>query len=205
MSEITAALVQKLRNMTGAGIMDAKKILTKTKGDIAKAVEELRKSGQAKALKKQDRAVSEGLIDAYIHGTGKVGAMVQVKCETDFVARNEEFKALAHDIALQVTAMNPQYVSPKDIPQEVIDKEKEIYRAQLKAQKKPEKAIEKIVEGKLQKYFSEVCLLKQKFFKNDTVTIEDLITEKIAKLGENIQLAGFTRVELDGSRTCNSK
>ena len=194
--DISAQLVKQLRDMTGAGMMDCREALAETGGDLNKAVEELRKASAKIALKKQDRTTSEGLVEAYIHPSAKLGVMVKVVCETDFVARNPEFQALAHDIALQIAAMNPQYLKPEDVPAAVIAKEKEIYREQLSGEGKPAAVQEKIIECKLQKFYSEVCLYRQASIKDDKMTVEDMIVQTIAKIGENIKVTAFTRYTL---------
>lgn len=190
--------IKQLRLQTGAGICDCKKALDEAKGDMNKAVEILRKKGQKIAAAKQVRKIKQGLIEAYIHADGKRGAMIELGCETDFVARNKEFKNLAHDLVMQVTATDPLYISPEDVPREVIEKEKEIIREELKnlKTKKQKSIMEKIIQGKLEKYYQEVCLLKQPFIKDDKMTVQDLITEKISKLGENIQIRRFIRYSL---------
>jgi elongation factor Ts len=187
--------ISKLREMTGAGMMDCKKALEEANGDFEKAIEVLRKKGAATAAKRADRDAKEGVIVSYIHG-GRIGALVELNSETDFVARNEDFKQLATDIAMHVTAANPEYVSPEDVPAEVVAKEKEIELAQLEGSGKPADVIEKILDGKIQKYYSQVCLLKQPFIKDPAVTIEDLINEKTAAIGEKISLRRFARFEL---------
>jgi elongation factor Ts len=187
--------ISKLREMTGAGMMDCKKALEEANGDFEKAIEVLRKKGAATAAKRADRDAKEGVIVSYIHG-GRIGALVELNSETDFVARNDDFKQLATDIAMHVTAANPEYVSPEDVPAEVIAKEKEIELAQLEGSGKPAEVIEKILEGKIQKFYSQVCLLKQPFIKDPAVTIEDLINEKTAAIGEKISLRRFARFEL---------
>lgn len=194
--EISAKLVKQLRDMTGAGMMDCRKVLEETGGDLNKAVEELRKASAKVALKKQDRATSEGLIEAYIHPGAKLGVLVKLVCETDFVARNPEFQQLAKDIALQIAAMNPQYIKPEDVLAEVVEKEKEIYREQLTGEGKPAAVQEKIIEGKLQKFYAEVCLYRQASIKDDKMTVEDMIVQTIAKIGENIRVTAFTRYTL---------
>lgn len=183
------SLVKKIREMTGAGVLDVQQALAETGDDEQKAIEYLRKRGQKIADKRQDRVVKEGVIDSYVHG--KVAAMVAVACETDFVARNRDFKAFAHEVALQVAATAPRYLSPDDVPADVLEKEREIYREQLKAEGKPEAMWDKIIEGKLQRFYSDVCLLKQKYIKDDSKTIEQLLTEHIAKIGENIKIVKF--------------
>ncbi len=193
---ISASLVKELRDKTGAGMMDAKSALEEAGGDMEKAVEILRKKGQKIAAKKADRAMNEGAIGVYLHSNGKIAAFVAVTCETDFVARNDDFKKFVNDLAMQVAAMNPKYLSPEDVPEEVKNKEKEIYREELKDQGKPENVIEKIIEGKLEKFYEENCLLKQPFIKDDKLTIEKWLTDNIAKIGENIKIKTFSRIEI---------
>lgn len=176
--------------------MDAKKALTAVNGDIDAALEYLKKHGQKIAAQKQDRAARDGMIGTYLHANKKLAALVLLACETDFVAKTEDFQNLAHDIAMQVAAMDPQYIRPEDVPVDVIEKEKEIFRAQLKQEGKPEKMWDTIIEGKLKKYYTDVCLLYQPFVKDEDKTINDLVTAVIAKLGENIQVKKFTRVSL---------
>lgn len=188
---MSTKLIAKLRKMTGAGMMDCKKALEEAGDDMDKAVEVLRKKGALKAAKKGERATGDGLVHAYVHSNGKVGALVQVLCETDFVARTDEFKQLVHDIAMQVTAMDPLYLSPEDVPTEVIEKEKEIYLEKIND--KPADVKDKIIEGKLGKFYAENCLLNQSFFKDEDVTIEELIQQKIVKIGENIRIERFER------------
>lgn len=189
--------IVRLRDMTGAGMLDCKKALDETGGDIEKAVDYLRKKGEVKAAKKSaERTASEGIIHAYIHAGGKVGVMLQLSCETDFVARNEEFKALAHDIAMHIAASNPTYAKPEDVPENELKKEKEIYREQLKAEGKPDNIIDKIMDGKISKYFEDVCLLKQPFIKDDKKKVEQIITEAVAKIGEKIEVARFARYQI---------
>lgn len=186
-------MIKELRERTGAGVMEAKKALEEANGDMEKAVTILREKGVIKAAKKAGRVAKEGIIEAYIHTGDKLGVLVEVNCETDFVARTDEFRKLAKDIALQIAGMNPQYVSKEDVPPEVIEKEKEIYRTQLKNEGKPEHVIEKIIEGKLEKFYEEVCLLEQPFVRNPEIKVKDLITEAISKLGENIVVRRFAR------------
>ena len=190
---ITASQVAELREKTGAGMMDAKRALEETSGDMEKAAEDLRKKGIAKAVKKADRETREGRIYSYIHSTGKLGSMVQVLCETDFVARNELFLELCADIAMHVSAMDPLYINRTDVPEDLIEKERSIYREELKTQGKPEEVVEKILEGKLNKWYSEIVLMEQVFIKDDSKTIEDVLKEKIATLGENMQVKRFAR------------
>ncbi len=189
-------LVKELREKTGAGILDCQKALTDTGNDIGKAIDFLRKKGLAAAEKKAGRETKEGLVSAYIHPGNRVGVLVEVNCETDFVARNEEFQALVKDIALQIAAAKPLFVKRDDIPAEVLEKEQSIYQAQAKEMGKPESAWAKIAEGKLEKFFQESCLLEQAFIKDPSVTIKDLLTQKIAKIGENIAVRRFTRYQL---------
>ncbi len=191
--EINAELVKELREKSSAGMMDCKKALVESNGDIKKAEEILKEKGLAKASKKASRAAKEGIIDSYIHTGSKIGVMVEVNCETDFVARNEMFKNFVHDIALHITAAAPLYVSKEDVPQEVLDKEKELYRKQALNEGKPEKIIDKIAEGKLKKYYEENCLLEQLFVKDNDVKIGDLLKQHIAKMGENIVIKRFER------------
>jgi elongation factor Ts len=188
--------VKKLREQTGISILECKKAVEEAKGDLTLAAELLRKKGFEKAKAKSARATNQGAVGAYIHMMGKIGVLVEVACETDFVAKNEDFQALVKDIAMQIAAMNPRFVSEKDIPAEVLEKEKEIYREQLKSSGKPAAIIEKIVEGKLGKFYADVCLLHQNFFKDDKLTIEKLIAEKIHKTGENIVVKRFTRYQM---------
>ena len=191
--EIKAELVKELREKSSAGMMDCKEALVESNGDIKKAEEILKENGLAKASKKASRATKEGIIDSYIHIGSKIGIMLEVNCETDFVARNEMFKNFVHDIALHITAAAPLYVSKEDVPQEVLDKEKELYRKQALNEGKPEKIIDKIAEGKLKKYYEENCLLEQPFVKDNDIKIGDLLKQNIAKIGENIVIKRFER------------
>ncbi len=191
---ITTADIQKLREQTGVGMMDAKKALTAADGDMTAAVEALRKKGQKIAASKSDRAVKEGAVGTYIHSNGKIAALVAVACETDFVARTDAFQQLIKDLAMHVAAMNPAYLKPEDVPAEVVAKEQEIYREQLIAEGKPEAMLEKILPGKLKKFYSDVCFLEQAFVKDDSQTIAQLVELTIAKLGENIQVTAFSRL-----------
>jgi elongation factor Ts len=188
--------VSELRARTGAGLMDAKKTLEASGGDIEKAVDMLRKAGAAKAAKKADRETKEGVVETYMHSNGKVGTMVVLTCETDFVARNEKFRQLAKDIAMHVAAANPEYLRVEDVPHPIIDKEKDIYKEQLRAQGKPEDMLEKIAEGKLSKFYEEKVLLKQPFIKDEDKTIEQLIEGAIAIIGEKIELTRFVRLSV---------
>jgi elongation factor Ts len=189
-------LVKELREKTGAGILDCQKALTETGNDIEKAVDYLRQKGLAAAQKKAGRETNQGLIHAYIHAGGKIGVLIEVNCETDFVARNEEFKAFVNDLALQVAASSPSYVSRGDVPADTVAKEKSIYEAQAKEMGKPPAAWTKIIEGKLEKYYQESCLLEQAFIKDPSVTVKDLLAQKIAKIGENMVIRRFTRYQL---------
>ena len=188
--------IKKLREKTGVGIVEVKKALSEAEGDEAKAIELLRKRGQEKAGKKAGREAREGVVASYIHANNKMGAMVKLHCETDFVARNDEFKALAQEIAMHVTASDPQYIKSEDVPQEIVEKEKEIWTAQLEKEGKPAEIMAKIMEGKEKKFREEISLLTQPFVKNPEQTVGELITEKIGKIGENIQVGEFSRLEL---------
>lgn len=193
---ITASQVATLREKTGAGMMDAKRALEEAHGDEATAIDILRAKGMKAVEKRQDRTAKEGIVESYIHANGKVGVMLVLACETDFVARNDEFKALAHDVALHVAAMDPKFMRPEDVPADVIEREKAVYREQLKSEGKPEAMWDKISEGKLQKFYKDVCLMKQAFVKDDTKTIEGLITEATAKMGEKIELKEYSRMSI---------
>ncbi len=193
---VSASLVKELRERTGAGMMDCKKALTETDGDIEKATDYLREKGLAAAAKKAGRIAAEGLVESYIHGAGRIGVLVEVNCETDFVAKNEEFKVFARDIAMQIAAAKPEFVRREEVAPEVVEKEKEILRAQAINEGKPTKIVEKMVEGRIEKYFKEVCLLEQPFIKDPDITVGQLMTEKITKIGENINIRRFTRYEL---------
>ena len=196
MAEVTIEMVKELREKTGAGVNDCKKALAETGGDMGKAVDYLREKGIASAAKKSDRTAKEGLVYSYIHSNNKLGAMLEINCETDFVARTDDFQELAKEIAMQIAAMSPQYVKREDVPAEVIEKEKEIYRSQTKDSGKPALVIEKIVEGKLDKFYKDTCLIEQAYVKDDKKTIESIIKEKIAKLGENIVVKRFSRFKV---------
>jgi elongation factor Ts len=196
MAEVSAAMVKELREKTGAGMMDCKKALSENGGDAAKAEDWLRKKGITGAAKKAGRVTAEGLVGSYVHTNGKVGVLLEVNCETDFVARNEEFQMLVKDLALQIAALAPSYVRREEVPADLLEKEKEVHRAQLKEQKKPEAIWEKIISGKLEKYYETVCLLDQAWVKDDKKKIGELITEKIAKIGENISVRRFTRYQV---------
>jgi elongation factor Ts len=195
MADVSAAMVKELREKTGAGMMDCKKALAENAGDFAKAEEWLRKKGITGAAKKAGRIAAEGLVGAYVHN-GKIGVLVEVNCETDFVARNEDFQLLVRDIALHIAAANPSYVRREDVPAEVLEKEKELERAKLREQKKPEAMLEKILSGKMEKFFETVCLLDQPFVKDDKKTVGQVVTEAVAKIGENITIRRFTRYQV---------
>ena len=193
---VDMSLVKKLREQTGIGILECKKAIAEAGNDFEKAGELLRKKGFEKAKSKSSRATNQGAVGSYIHSNARIGVLLELRCETDFVAKNEDFLQLRKDICMQIAAMNPKYISEKDIPGEVIEKEKEIYREQMKNSGKPDNIIEKISEGKLKKFYSEVCLLHQNFFRDDKKTIENLVAEKIHKLGENITVKRFVRYQV---------
>jgi elongation factor Ts len=194
--EISADLVKKLREKTGVGLMDCKDALKAAGGDMDKAVDYLREKGLAKIQKRSGRATTEGTIASYIHTGGKVGAVAEVNCESDFVARTPDFQAFAKDIVMQITASNPIYVKREDVPDEVMEKEKVIYRKQALEQGKPEKIVDRIAEGKLEKFYQEFCLMEQPFIKNPDITIKGLLEEVVSKLGENIVIRRFVRLQL---------
>ncbi len=198
MAEITAQLVKDLRERTGAGMMECKSALKEANGDLGEAEIVLRKRGIASAGKKSSRATKQGLIGTYIHHGGQLGVMVEVNCESDFVARTDDFKELVHDIAMHVAAADPQFVRKEDVTPSAIEKEKDIQRARVIAEGKPEKVADKIVEGRMGKFYEEVCLYEQPFVKENTLTIDQLIKTKIAKLGENIAVARFIRFKVGG-------
>ncbi len=191
---ISMEMVQKLRQTTGAGVLECKKALEESKGVIDEAIKILRTKGIAQAEKKSVRATSQGLVASYVHLGGQLGALVEINCETDFVARTEDFQALAHDVAMQVAAVNPLYVKRQDVPAEILDKEREIAKAQVTG--KPANVVEKIMEGKLEKYYEQFCLLDQPFIKDDKIKVSDHLKNTIAKLGENITVRRFARIKL---------
>lgn len=191
-----SALVKELRGKTGAGILDCQKALQDTGNNVEKAIDLLRQKGLAAAQKKAGRETKEGIISSYIHSGAKIGVLVEVNCETDFVARNEEFQAFVKEVALQIAASHPLFIKREDIPQELIEREKNIYLAQMKESGKPEATWEKIIKGKLEKYYQEQCLLEQAFIKEPSISIQDLLSQKIAKLGENLTISRFTRYQL---------
>ncbi|MFH1366423.1 MAG: translation elongation factor Ts [Patescibacteria group bacterium] len=194
--KIKPYLIKELRERTGAGVVSIKEALEESAGDEKKAIEILRKKGEKIVLKKQERETRQGLVVSYVHANNKVASLVALACETDFVARNKEFTDLAHDLALQVVATSPLYLEPSEVPPEIVEKEKEIMAAQLKKEGKPEKIWDNIITGKLNKFYEEVCLLKQPFIKDDKKTIETLLKEKIALLGENIKIKKFVSLNL---------
>ncbi len=196
MSEINAALVKKLRDLTGAGMMECKAALTEANGNIEEATTILRKRGLASATKKAGRTTKEGLVGSYIHMGGKIGVLVEVNCESDFVARTDDFQSLARELAMHVAAANPQYVRREDVPPDVLDRERAVYRGQMEGQKKPEEVLNKIVEGKLNSFYEQVCLLDQPSIRDPKITIGQIITAAIAKMGENISVPRFVRYKL---------
>ncbi|HET9297219.1 MAG TPA: translation elongation factor Ts [Candidatus Binatia bacterium] len=194
--EVSAAAVKNLREKTGAGMMDCKKALAESGGDLDKAVDYLRQKGLAAASKKASRTASDGAIGAYVHPGGKIGVLVELNCETDFVARTPEFQNLLKDIAMQIAAANPRYIRAEEVPTGDLEKEREIYRRQALESGKPEKVVDKIVDGKIDRFYSEVCLLEQSFIKNPDRKVSEILTEAVARLGENIQVKRFSRYQL---------
>jgi len=194
--EITAQMVKELRDATGAGVLEAKKTLVAVDGDFDKAVDELRKKGAARAAKKADRAANEGVIELYAHHSGRIGVILELNCETDFVARNERFKELAHDIALHIAAMKPLYLDRSEVPQGDLDREMAVLRDQALAEGKPAEIVAKIVDGRLSKFYEETCLLEQPYIRDDKVKIKDMITNAVQTIGENIIIRRFARYEL---------
>ena len=188
-------LVKQLRERTGAGMLDCKKALDETNGDIEKAIELLRKKGLAAAAKKSGRIAAEGVVDSYIHGNGRIGVLVEVNIETDFAAQNEDFRAFVKDVAMQIAAAKPEYVRREEVPQEIVDKELEIIRAQAEKEGKPAHVVEKMLVGRIEKYYKEVCLMEQVWIKDPDKTIKDLVNERIAAIGENINIRRFVRFE----------
>ena len=199
MAEITAATVKKLRDITGAGMMECKAALTEANGDLEEATTILRKRGLAQATKKAGRSTNEGLIGSYIHMGGKIGVLVEVNCESDFVARTEDFQNLAREVAMHIAAASPQYVKRDEVPADILEREKAIYRAQMEGQNKPPQVIEKIVEGKLGSFYEQVCLMDQPSIRDPKMTIGQVVQAAIAKLGENISIARFVRFKLGES------
>ncbi|MCF8085484.1 MAG: translation elongation factor Ts [Desulfohalobiaceae bacterium] len=198
--EITAKMVKDLREKTGAGMMDCKKALQETDGDEKKAVNWLREKGISKAEKRSGQSAAEGVIGSYVHTNGKIGVLVEVNCETDFVAKNEKFQEFVKNMAMQVAAANPVCVRPEELPQESLEQEKEVYRKQAQAEGKPEHVVEQIVQGRVKKYYKEVCLLEQPYIKDDSLTVSDLLNELIAVLGEKIVINRFQRLEVGESQ-----
>ena len=194
---ISIDMVKELRECTGAGVLDCRNALEEVEGDFEKASELLRKKGLTIAAAKAGREANEGLVEAYIHAGGKLGVLLEINCETDFVARTDDFKELAHDLAMQIAAADPKYVAPEDIPAEVLEQERQWQREQVEGDK-PEEIMERILDGKLKKYYGEVCLLEQPFIRDGDVIVRDLITAQVAKLGENIKVRRFSRFELGG-------
>ena len=194
--EVTASMVKELREKSGAGMMDCKKALAETGGDMQKAFDYLRQKGLAAAAKKADRAASDGAVGAYVHAGGKIGVLVEINCETDFVARTTEFQALLKDVAMQIAAASPRCVRREEVTVADLDKEREIYRQQALESGKPEKIVDKIVDGKIDKFYSEVCLLEQSFIKDPDKKVIDVVNDAIARLGENIQIRRFSRFHL---------
>jgi len=194
--EVSASAVKELREKTGAGMMDCKKALAETGGDVQGAIDYLRQKGLAAAAKKADRVAADGAVGAYVHPGGKIGVLVEINCETDFVARTAEFQTLLKDIAMQVAAANPRYLRREEVPAAELDKEKTIYRQQALETGKPEKVVDKIVEGKIERFYSEACLLEQAFIKDPDKKVTDILNESIGRLGENIQIRRFSRYHL---------
>jgi elongation factor Ts len=204
MAEITAQLVKQLRERTGAGMMECKSALTETKGDLPEAEVVLRKRGITSAVKKASRSTKQGLIGTYIHHGGQLGVLVEVNCESDFVARTDDFQGLVHDLAMHIAAADPQFIRKEDVTPTALEKEKEIQRARALAEGKPEKIIEKIIEGRLSKFYEEICLYEQPFVKENTLTVDQLIKTKIAKLGENIVVSRFVRFKVGDAPSAGS-
>lgn len=200
MSNVTPAAIKALRDKTGAGMMECKKALTEAGGDEEKAIENLRKHGLASATKKEGRIAAEGLVNAYIHAGGKIGVLLEVNCQTDFVARTEEFRAFVHDLAMHITAAEPRFTNKEEVPPEVLDKEREIALEQArldpKNSGKPQQVLDKIVEGRISKFYQEACLMEQAFVKDQNITVGDLVKQMISKTGENIKVRRFTRYKM---------
>jgi elongation factor Ts len=194
--EISSGMVKELRVKTGAGMMDCKEALKASDGDFEKAIDFLRKKGLSAATKRSSKAAKDGTVASYIHMGGRIGVMVEINCETDFVAKTDDFQAMAKDIAMHIAASNPLCVRPDEVPADVLDREKEIYRSQLREEKKPEKIWDKIIEGKLKKYYEDICLVEQKFIKNTDITVGTLLNNLIAKTGENVVIRRFARFQL---------
>ncbi|QGG48201.1 translation elongation factor Ts [Heliorestis convoluta] len=193
---VTAAMVKELRERTGAGMMDCKKALAETKGDLEKAVDLLREKGLAAAAKKSSRIAAEGRVESYIHGDGRIGVLIEVNCETDFVAKTDDYRSLCRDLAMQVAAVKPEYVRREEVPAANIEREKEVLRSQALNEGKPAHIVDKMVDGRIDKYYKEICLMEQSFIKNPDQTVEEMIKEAIARIGENINIRRFVRFEL---------
>jgi len=193
---ISAQLVKELRDRTGAGFAACREALVEVNGDLQKAIDVLRKKGQAAAAKKAQRATSEGLVGSYIHAGGKIGVLVEVNCESDFVARTEDFQKLCHDVAMHIAALDPRFLRREEVTQEILDREREIYKDQAKQTGKPENVIDKIVNGKMEKFYEENCLYEQHFIKDEGVTIKELVDQAVAKMGENIAIRRFSRFKV---------
>lgn len=196
MAKVDMKLIQDLRNITGLGMMDCKKALEEANGDLDKAIELLRKKGAAVAAKRSDKETAEGIVHAYIHPGSRIGVLIELNCETDFVARNENMLKFAQDMCLQITALKPLYISPEQVDEKFLSHERDIYKAQMKDSGKPDKIVDQIIEGKINKLYTEICLLKQQFIKNDQQTVEQALQELIAKTGENIKIRRFARFEI---------
>ncbi len=196
MGNISASMVKELREKTGAGMMDCKEALSECDGDLEKAVDYLRRKGLAKAAKRAGRETAEGVVDAYIHMGGKIGVLVEVNCESDFVAKTDDFKEFVRNIAMQIAATNPAGIEPEDVPAEVVEKERQMYREQVLEMGKPENMVDKIVEGKLKKFYKEACLMDQAYVKDPNIAVRDYINETVAKIGENIKVRRFVRYQL---------
>ena len=193
---ITSAMIKEIRERTGAGMLDCKNALTEKDGDMEKAIEYLREKGLAAAAKKAGRIAAEGLCESYIHGGGRIGVLLELNCETDFVAKTDEFKTLARDICLQIAASKPEYVRREEVPAEVVEKEKEIFTAQALNEGKPANVVEKMISGRIEKFYKEICLLEQPFIRDTGITIQQLLVEKVSRIGENINVRRFVRYEL---------
>jgi len=194
--EIKASMVKELREMTGAGILDCKEALKATEGDVERAIDYLRRKGLSAAAKRTGRATQEGLVEAYIHTGGKIGVLVEVDCETDFVAKSQDFKDFVRNLAMHIAATNPFCIRREDLPSEIVEKERDIYREQVLESGKPEKVIDKIIQGRMEKFYKEVCLLEELYVRDPEITIQDLVNQMIAKLGENLAIRRFTRYQL---------
>ncbi|MCD6302348.1 MAG: translation elongation factor Ts [Anaerolineae bacterium] len=193
---VSIEMIKQLRELTGAGVLDCKKALEQTEGDLEAASEILKQKGLAAAAKKANRVAGDGLVEAYVHAGGKLGVLVEVNCETDFVARTDEFQTFCHDVAMQIAAVDPKWISRDDVPEDVLDEQKDAIRAELAGENKPEHVMDRIIEGKLRKFYEKNCLLDQQFIRNEDQTVQQLLTETIAKLGENIVIARFARFQI---------